>query len=443
MKRAFRLLCLIALSVAAFATPALSQRAASIDALMADSLARLGGDAVVIVARWDGRIVHQAGYGAFSPDTPVILASATKWLSGAVIASLVSDGTLALDDTLAQFFPDLEGAKRSISVRQLFAHTSGLPGQSACLSSATTTLQSCAAQTLAADLRAAPGAAFAYGGASMQVGGRVAEIASGQSWADLFAERIAAPLGLTQTTYGDTRNPRIAGGAEASARDYVTFLQMIAARGMHNGRQVLAASAVDAMLADQTGDAQVGYSPYGPFAPRFDALPPVDSIRYGVGVWREQLRAGGELGVSSSPGAFGASPWIDFDAQVVGILLVRNRLSNAMGPYLDLQRLARELAAPPTLNAPTATATGLTIDAPRPHPVRSAVTLRYHVPPSLGPTVVTLFDAQGRRVATLDRQRRAGDHAVRFDASSLAPGAYRIVVRSRGERVGRWIVVAH
>ena len=52
------------------------------------------------------------------------------------------------------------------------------------------------------ELVAEPGAEFRYGGLSMQVAGRIAEVVSGKSWAKLFEERITGPCEMPNTRYG-------------------------------------------------------------------------------------------------------------------------------------------------------------------------------------------------------------------------------------------------
>jgi CubicO group peptidase (beta-lactamase class C family) len=46
-----------------------------------------------------------------------------------------------------------------------------------------------------------PGERFEYGGLAMQVAGRMAETATGKDWETFFQERIARPLGMTNTHF--------------------------------------------------------------------------------------------------------------------------------------------------------------------------------------------------------------------------------------------------
>src|SRR5690606_28214131 len=51
-------------------------------------------------------------------------------------------------------------------------------------------------------LRVGPGTMFRYGGVGLQVVAAAAERATKKSWHELFAERIAAPLGMQATRFG-------------------------------------------------------------------------------------------------------------------------------------------------------------------------------------------------------------------------------------------------
>lgn len=196
--------------------------------------------ASVLILRDDSTLYEQA-FGGYTLQTRVPIASASKWLSAAVIARLVDRGVLRWDDRIDRYLPDAPADKRAITLRQLFSHSSGLPGEeTGCLGNVNLAMQDCVNEILALPLAYPPGQGFAYGGLSMQVAGRLAEIASGQRWDDLFRAEVATPLGLTQTDYAffstlpgyvAVSNPRIAGGVRSTLGDYGRFLHAILARG--------------------------------------------------------------------------------------------------------------------------------------------------------------------------------------------------------------------
>ncbi len=416
----------------------------AVDALMQDSLALIGGGAVVRVVRAD-TVVYERAYGTFAVGEAVPIASATKWLSGAVILSLVDSGQLSLDDPLSRFFPDLTGPKRDITVRQLFSHTSGIvtPDTGSCLAERLSTLAACASEILAQPLRFAPGTGFFYGGGSMHVAGRVAEIATGRTWIRLFSERIAGPLGMTGTAYTSPTNPRIAGGLTSTAADYTTLLQMVLGGGLYRGRRVLSEASVAAMLADQTGGVEAGTVPvlFSPFTQYVGDDPdlPAGPLGYGVGVWREQLTAGA-LRHASSLGAFGFSPWVDTERGLGGALVVRDDGPDVFPTYLELKRrIAAALDGATTDDepAPQAASHAARLDAPAPNPASGRAAVRFWLP-AAAHVRLDVVDLQGRHIAVIAQgEQAAGPHDAALDTSALARGLYLAVLRVDGAVAAR------
>ena len=82
----------------------------------------------------NGRTVFRRGYGVtdlrtlqkIDDRTDFRLASFTKQFTAACIMLLARDGKLHYDDHLADFFPDFPAYGKSITVRNLLNHTSGL-----------------------------------------------------------------------------------------------------------------------------------------------------------------------------------------------------------------------------------------------------------------------------------------------------------------------------
>ncbi len=284
----------------------------------------------------DGQKLHEIYSGTYQPNTLRVIASASKWLSAVVIMSLVDDGVLSLDDPASKFFPTYyPGQKGTITIRQMFSHTSGLPGDetSDALTSDTITLQQAAQIISTNDLIAAPGTVFCYGGLSMQLAGACAEVASGQSWSNLFELRVKRPLGLTLTTYGNTPNPRIAGGVSSTLYEYATVLQMLLQHGLWGTNRVLSSNAVYVMQQDQTAGAFIQCSPYTKYG--------YGNTRYGIGEWREELRPDGSAYQIGSGGAFGFAPWIDLDRNVAGVFMVVNLMENVFPGVQQIKAAVR------------------------------------------------------------------------------------------------------
>jgi CubicO group peptidase (beta-lactamase class C family) len=299
------------------------------------SLYGLGGASLQLMR--NGSTVYNEYQGSFSANTRVPIASASKWLSALALARLVEKGQMSWEDTIGQYIVDAPSDKKNIRLRQLFSHTSGMnPTENACMSNPAFTLATCVTQILAMPLNYAPGTTFAYGGNSMQVAGRLAEIATGKNWDQIFIDEMAIPLGLTSTDYATNSstpgyvrnsNPRVPGGVRSTARDYGVVLVMLQNEGLHQGARFLSSATLDYMATDQAAGLAIGYTPYP------------ESFGYGLGQWRETVDFNGIAVRVSSPGAFGATPWLDKRNRIAGIFFVKDQWSRLRGDIFDLQDL--------------------------------------------------------------------------------------------------------
>ena len=72
-----------------------------------------------------GRLTAAPGAPAPTGDTVYEIASVTKMVTAMLAFRLIEQGRLSLDDTLADFHPEMPSAGQ-ITLRQMLAHTSGL-----------------------------------------------------------------------------------------------------------------------------------------------------------------------------------------------------------------------------------------------------------------------------------------------------------------------------
>lgn len=322
----------------------------ALDQLLKRKALAHGGMALVLVK--DAEIIYDAGFSGLTGDSIIPIASASKWLSGGVIMALVDEGVLSLDDTASQYLNNYTGLHGKMTVRHMFSHTSGLPAHSTSsiipgsddiLGNKSITLGESVDMIAEVELLAPPGTQFCYGGLSMQVAGRIAEVASGKSWLTLFEEKIAHPLHMKDTDYnglGYTTNPRIAGSIQTSAHQYMNFLEMLLNKGVYNGTRVLSEKAVAEMLKDQTNGVPIVRSPWAQYE---HPSPVAKEVRYGIGCWGEVIDETGKIKEASSQGAFGFSPWIDIDRNLAGVLAVKSRLTRVMPIYLEMKEIIREI----------------------------------------------------------------------------------------------------
>jgi D-alanyl-D-alanine carboxypeptidase len=175
--------------------------------------------AIAIVQRGSKRTVFRAGVGDRSSRTPLRstdhmrLASTAKAFNGAVVLALVDQGTLSLDDTIAQRLPNLPADWGPVTLRQLLDHTSGLPDFSASQGWADALQRdphmlflphASLLSFVAADpLQFAPGTQYHYSNSDNIVAALMAEQATSQTYAALLSSLVYAPLGLNETSLPD------------------------------------------------------------------------------------------------------------------------------------------------------------------------------------------------------------------------------------------------
>jgi CubicO group peptidase (beta-lactamase class C family) len=151
---------------------------------------------------------------AMRRDTLFDLASLTKVVATLpAVLRLAGRGALALDDRVTRFLPAFGGQGRDdVTVRQLLAHTSGLP-------SGFPFWRRCRDQDeasralLRVPLAAPPGTRVAYSDVGFMLAGRVVSAVTGSPLDISVGELVTGPLGLTRTGF----RPDEARGAPAAA----------------------------------------------------------------------------------------------------------------------------------------------------------------------------------------------------------------------------------
>ena len=205
-----------------------------VDRLLSDSLRTIAGSAggLALLVWKDGKLIYDKAYvlpgKRFSKETVVPVASATKLVSSAMLMAMVDRKKISLDDSLGAFFNPIPIEKSSIKIRHLLSHTSGIADaflireETPCLTDWDINLEKCAVEILGLGQAYSPGNKFIYGNHSMQVSGRVMELAfrngreSGDSWNEAFNALFAGPLSMDSSRFaspvGSPQNPLIGGG---------------------------------------------------------------------------------------------------------------------------------------------------------------------------------------------------------------------------------------
>lgn len=299
-----------------------------------------------IVVFQNNRVLYKQYFGTYRPETVVYIASAGKWLAAATIAALVDEGKLHWDDKVKHWLPNFTDAKGEATLAQLLSHTAGYPDYQPEDNpiDITQDLPTSIAHILPLPADTLAGTKFKYGGLSMQVAGRIAELASGKSWEELFQEKIARPLEMTQTHFTPVDSagghaPMLGGGARSTLQDYSHFLTMIFNKGMFKGKRILSENTIAFMQSDQIKRAKVQA---GEFVERARGRKGTDI--YGLGEWREEVNAQGEATLLSSPSWAGAYPWIDKTNGVYGFFLTHvTGFKKGFSPFFISHQLALDV----------------------------------------------------------------------------------------------------
>ena len=269
----------------------------------------------VIVAK-DGHVVHFKSYGVKDLETKAPMTNETimrfysmnKAITSAAIMILVDDGKVDLDAPAAKYIDSFRKLKvyedgdvipppRPMTVRDLLRHTAGLTYGRRAGSPVDKHYQKLNALNRNEDLKAmcdklgqipleySPGTAWMYS-CSIDVLGRIVEVASGKSFDEFLSKRIFDPLDMKDTGFHvpanklgrfatcynsdgkgklTLRDPadeksRFAkkpawlsggGGLVSTGRDYLRFLMMVANGGRLGDTRVLSQKAVQQMTSNQ------------------------------------------------------------------------------------------------------------------------------------------------------------------------------------------------
>jgi serine-type D-Ala-D-Ala carboxypeptidase/endopeptidase len=184
-----------------------------------------GGIAVAVTAVGAGGPAFRRSAGQ-PHDARFEIGSVTKTMTAALLASLVGDSVVALDDEIGRWLD--AGPNAGITLEQLATHTSGLPRLAPNQpTTGSNPYRDFTAQRAEEGLRAAArakGAGFVYSNFGYQLLGLVLERATGRRYQGLLAERLLGPLGMTcsgaGTAGGGTRITGHAAGKPAGHWDF-------------------------------------------------------------------------------------------------------------------------------------------------------------------------------------------------------------------------------
>jgi len=307
-------------------------------------------------------------------DTIFRIASMTKPVTSLAVMMLVEEHKLGLDDPIEKYLPEYANprviesfypldrsyttrpAVRSISVRHLLTHTSGLGYGFASLTLAQLQGDGADAKPLPNPLPLLhdPGTMWSYG-ESTRVLGRLVEKLAGQSLDEFMRKRIFEPLGMNETWYAvpaeklgrvvtvhrwadgklvevangsEVRSPvQGDGGLNTTAADYAKFIALFLNHGRtHEGHQLVQQSTLVLMGRNHIGGVRVRLQEAA--TPALSAVFPLGAGRdtFGLGFQVtgspavKDMRSPGSL---SWAGIYNTEFWIDPEKGIGGILLMQ------------------------------------------------------------------------------------------------------------------------
>ena len=333
-----------------------------LDEWMEANTKEMGGRAILVVYK-DGKIVYNksvnemnrrqknvnkyvakkqdksADLSDYTLESRQLIASCSKWLSAALVMTYIDEGKLRLTDTIGIFLPILsDHGKGNITISECLSHLTGIkapPIKESLKEMKNIHSMNQAIEEIAVmPMEGEPGKVFHYSNAGLQIAGAVLEKISGKTFQDLFAERIAKPLGLKSTDFGSRQPAFPAGGASSTPEDYLNFLTMILNRGIFNGKQILSEQSIHEMEVNRiTPDVKIGYTPAE-----------ATGFGYGFGEWvGKSVEAGIPGKWVTSPGLFGSFPWLDNENHYCAFLMTFYLNNNGRSRrYFTLKKLVDE-----------------------------------------------------------------------------------------------------
>jgi CubicO group peptidase (beta-lactamase class C family) len=364
--------------------------------------------AVVLIVR-EGQVAYSKTFGfrdratnaPMPADAIFRIASMTKPITMVAALMLAEEGRLQVMDPASKYLPQLkalqvgvehrdgsgerrlilEATRREVTVQDLMRHTSGMTYgpfgdslvQRAYRAANAMDDQQTNAQMLdklaKLPLAYQPGSTFEYG-MSNDVIGRIVEVIAGVDLNRYIVERIATPLGMSDTAFllTDAQVARLAqyqpsansaspvvvgynpakppkwfsggGGLLSTAEDYARFCQMLLNGGELDGVRLLSRKTVAWMTSNHLPP-EIGY---GAFTMELGLTAPLPQLGqgYGLGVGvREEMGRGtvpGSVGDFFWGGATGPYFWADPEEKLVAVLMLQEANMQRRTHYRSLMR---------------------------------------------------------------------------------------------------------
>ncbi|MFN7930792.1 MAG: serine hydrolase domain-containing protein [Blastocatellia bacterium] len=323
---------------------------------------------IVSLLAYHGQIIHAdaVGYQSLETKTPMRLdtlfqiASMTKPITAVAVMMAEEDGLLSILDPIEKYLPECktmqvkggEKLARSITIRDLLTHTSGIGGGYPKTVGEFQTFYRKRDKTLAEAvklfaqelLEVQPGTKWIYSNMGIAMAGRIVEVVTGKRFEQFLEERLFAPLDMKDTHFflPASKNARVAqiyqltdaglkksdieptrenavysapeAGLYSDAADLFRFLQMLLNGGRLQGKQILSRTAIEVLTNNHTGTMQAGWSPGVGMGLGFQVVRNVE------GMFRLQ-----GVGTFTHGGAWQTYYFADPNKDLIGIILMQRQ----------------------------------------------------------------------------------------------------------------------
>lgn len=302
-----------------------------LDGLVLQNQKLLGGNLVAMV--WTDTLVYKRESGDFNSKPVAPIASASKWLTAALVMMFVDEGKISLDDKVSKYIPGFElYGKNYITIRHCLSHYTGIKVETGWkglfVRKKFNSLKEEAEFYARSEIQANAGEEFRYSTVGLNIAGAILEIVSRKKFDMLIKQKLFNPLGMRKTSFStaDGSSPNPSAGAVSTAEDYLHFLQMLLNNGKYHGVQILSEASVKEMRRVHTKPEQIKYAPKAG-----------EGFDYALGSWVLEEGRDGVANVLACPGLLGTWPMVDWCRGYASIIFVKTLLTGEQKKYVYMQ----------------------------------------------------------------------------------------------------------
>ncbi|HEX2627630.1 MAG TPA: serine hydrolase domain-containing protein, partial [Chitinophagaceae bacterium] len=190
------------------------------------------GAAVIVVK--EGKVVFKKGYGTaniehgipITSSTVFQLASVSKQFTAFSIYLLQKQGKISLEDDIRKYFPEMKDYGKTIKIKYLLAHTSGIRDEAATFALAGWREEDVATTEFILrttfrqkELNFEPGTAFGYCNTGYTLLAEIIKRVTGKSLREYAQENIFGPLGMNSTQINDDFHRIVKNKADSYEKD--------------------------------------------------------------------------------------------------------------------------------------------------------------------------------------------------------------------------------